>query len=185
MSTRPTDADNTHLSEALASAKLIALRALLEITSTSTNETERRYAATAILRTPDPDAPPPARSQRRREPDPYYAAPAPQPAPAPATHVPPDTITTPHATRDIDRYLQLAQALLDQHGIDPAADDLHIPPNLPDLPDILDLPDPADLSDGSLPKNAPAILAAAAGQVAQRYSPVNLMSSIQHGHQSG
>ena len=47
------DTDDVY-SECLASARLTALRALLQIVNTTDDPVEKRHAATAILRAPDP-----------------------------------------------------------------------------------------------------------------------------------
>jgi hypothetical protein len=58
----------TAYADHLAQARLAAIKALTDILATSDDPTERRLAATAILRIPDPE-PPPAPPRHAPEPD--------------------------------------------------------------------------------------------------------------------
>ncbi|HMN41804.1 MAG TPA: hypothetical protein PKE29_13240 [Phycisphaerales bacterium] len=154
------DTDDVY-SECLASARLTALRALLQIVNTTDDPVEKRHAATAILRAPDPTV------ARRSAPDssrvprhsvagsariPQRSAPdaSPQHSESPSH---PIALPLPRSTHEID------------HLIASAADHLNESPFLDPFANCPDPPDPNDFNALSQPCHPAAILAASAGRV--------------------
>jgi hypothetical protein len=87
----------------IAAARIAAIRALTDILATSDDPTERRHAATAILRAPEPEAPAPPATR-----------PAIQPAsPRPGTFHPDDVL--PGSNTTIREVLLRAQQVLQQN----------------------------------------------------------------------